>query len=133
MRARSVIEDRPRILGLTIVVVVLTLFSTRLILLMLQWEVPLVKDVARWFYLTKYGRWRLFRKYRQTVLGNQEYKSVTARGIDDPDEVAEDRGADPGHGEEGMDIDDVELSMAGVVWGGVGESALLRQGTRPPG
>jgi hypothetical protein len=58
-----------------VALVVLCIFafcSTRLILLLLQWNAPIIKDAASAFYLTRYGRWRLFRPYRSSLLKDRD-------------------------------------------------------------
>lgn len=52
------------ILGLSLLLVML-LFSTRLVLLLLQLDIALLKPLAIAFFYTPLGRWKLYRKYKK--------------------------------------------------------------------
>src|SRR6266702_2613563 len=62
--------------SIALVALLLIFGSSRLVLLCLQWDVPLVKDFAAWFYLTRYGRWRLYRKYRRNLLDRPSMRDL---------------------------------------------------------
>jgi photosystem II stability/assembly factor-like uncharacterized protein len=50
--------------GSAIVILLLIVLSTRLISVLLQLEVPGIKQIAPTFYLLRFGRWKLYRRYR---------------------------------------------------------------------
>jgi hypothetical protein len=63
-------EYRKPLVSALIGLIALALFSTRLIALVLQAEVWPIAQVATAFYLTPFGRFKLFRRYRKEVKAN---------------------------------------------------------------
>jgi hypothetical protein len=57
-------QHGPAVSGVAAVLVVLMLFSTRLISVLLKLDLPLLGNIAPFFYLTSFGRWKLHRRYR---------------------------------------------------------------------
>jgi len=71
-----------QVVGYCLVAIILLTFSTRLILLLLQWEVPIVKDIASSFYLTSIGRWRLYRQYHKSIRTQPEMLALSRRFVE---------------------------------------------------
>jgi hypothetical protein len=56
-------------IALTILIVAALIgISTRWTLFFLQWDIPLIRNIAQLIYATSFGRWRLFRNYRNQIL-----------------------------------------------------------------
>ncbi len=64
-------------------IIVLFVFSTRTILFLLQFEVWPLSALAPWFYLTPFGRWKLYRRYRLNVKKDAAIQDAT-RFVDLP-------------------------------------------------
>jgi photosystem II stability/assembly factor-like uncharacterized protein len=88
-RALAWVSAHPRGFWTTIaLLLVLAFCSTRLILLLMQMEVFPINVVAAGFYLTRFGRWRLFRGYRRVMQDVREFQEDHRRFLDLPYELA---------------------------------------------
>ena len=77
------------LLSIIVAAALLVLFSTRLILQLLQIEIGILKPLAIGFYLLPFGRWKLFRKYRKEFLNNKQVKYHSNHYVDVPFNVDE--------------------------------------------
>jgi hypothetical protein len=65
-------------------VLFLTFASTRLVSLTLQLNAPPFTWIAPWFYLSPFGRWRLYRRYRKSLLRDREVALASEYYVDLP-------------------------------------------------
>jgi photosystem II stability/assembly factor-like uncharacterized protein len=67
-----------------VVALVSIVLSSRLILLLLQLDVWGIKNIAPGVYLTAWGRWKLYRRYRAALAGDPEMRNHSERYVDLP-------------------------------------------------
>jgi len=73
-----------QIVGYGIPLLLLVLLSPRLISLLLKLEVWGINRIAPLFYLTRFGRWKLYRQYRKKLLNKNEIKKSVKYYVDLP-------------------------------------------------
>ncbi len=120
--------SRSRILAAIIALCILCFCSTRLILLFLQWNALLIKDFACAFYLTRYGRWRLFRAYRSRLLTDREIVAALDQFVELPYVWNREQGTDA-HKPlfERLQARKERLNLALIAQGGAGKSTICRR------
>jgi hypothetical protein len=67
-----------------VVALVSIVLSSRLILLLLQLDIWGIKNIAPAVYLTAWGRWKLYRRYRAAVASDAEMRNHSERYVDLP-------------------------------------------------
>lgn len=82
--SRLIQQNPTLLLGILLVALSLLLFSTRLILVLLQLDVRPIKDIAPLFYLTSFGRWKLFHGYRHELQKDTEIADNARHYVDLP-------------------------------------------------
>ena len=73
-----------QIAGYGIPLLLLVLLSPRLISLLLKLDVWGINRIAPLFYLTRFGRWKLYRQYRNKLLNKNELKKSVKYYVDLP-------------------------------------------------
>lgn len=73
--------------------IILILFSTRLILLLLQLDIGLLKPIAIAFFYSPLGRWKLYRKYKKRLKEDANLHYHAKHYIDLPFESSDHAGA----------------------------------------
>ena len=128
-RVWKVIEQNPlEFSGALLVLLLLVALSTRLILIFMQLDVQPIKSVAPWFYLTGFGRWKLYRRYRRALMKDPEIQTHARWYVDLPYEWER---AD-GKSEESALSERIGHSLAAqrriavIAGGGRGKSTLCR-------
>jgi photosystem II stability/assembly factor-like uncharacterized protein len=70
--------------GAALVVLLMIFLSTRLISLLLQLDLWGLNQIAPTFYLLPFGRWKLFRRYRETLRNDPDLKYSSEHYVDLP-------------------------------------------------
>ncbi len=81
------------VISAVILAVIIILFSTRLVLLLLQLDIVLLRPLAIGFFYTPLGRWKLYRKYKKRLGADATIHYHSQHYIDLPYETSDNGGS----------------------------------------